>query len=195
MNQLKPFSESISTGGGSRYQSYAGKVTGANIKRPAAVEEAIKYLRNVLRGKESPAKVTAKRKIVAAWHKKVWSKDFLTRVKKVSIRDQEHKFINTVLRTKYPSTKILTKVEKIAKSAKTVETRAADILKVIKAENKSLFKAMTKAAAGNLLKKIVPLLGLGLVGVDLYKRVQALVSKEAGAEFGEYYHKDVGWYS
>ena len=193
---LKAFSEGISCG--NSYESYAGKVEkviAPKIKRPAAVEEAIKKLRNVLKGKVGPENVSQMKQIVKAWHRTVWSKKFLERVKKTSIRDQEHKFINTVLRTKYPSSKLLTKVEKIAASGVAKEKAAVDILKVVKAENKSLMKSLTKAAAKNLLPKIVGLLGLSLVGVELYKRIQGLISKEAGEEFGEFYHKDVGWYS
>ena len=192
---LKAFSEGISTG--SSYDSYAGKVEkviAPKIKRPATVEEAIKQLRNVLKGKVGPENVPKMKQIVKAWHQTVWSKKFLERVKKTSIRDQEQKFINTVLRTQYPTKKALTTVEKIAASGLAKEKAAVDILKVVKAENKSLMKSLTKAAAKNLLPKIVGLLGLGLVGVELYKRVQGLISKEAGAEFGEFYHKDVGWY-
>ena len=159
MTTLRAFSETINTG----QDSFAKpqKIVGARIKRPKEVEQAIEYLRGVLRGKTGPEKVAESRKILTAWHKKIWSKEFLTRVKKTAIRDQEHKFINTILRTKFPSTKLLTTVEKIAVSKVAKEKAAVDILKVVKAENKSLMKSLTKAAAKNLLPKIVGLLGLG----------------------------------
>ena len=79
---LKTFSEGISTG--SNYESFAGKVekvVGAKINRPAAVEEAIKQLRNVLKGKVGPENVSQMKQIVKAWHKTIWSKKFLERVK------------------------------------------------------------------------------------------------------------------
>ena len=194
---LKAFSEGISTG--SNYESFAGKVEKViapkGIQRPQSIKNAVIYLRKVLAGKEIPDQVTAARKAINDYMKKtIWTDEFLKKYGKVK-RAEEGKFFSKVFTTKYPTKKALTAVEKIATSGLAKEKAAVDILKVVKAENKSLMKSLTKAAAKNLLPKIVGLLGLGLVGVELYKRVQGLISKEAGKEFGEFYHKDVGWYS
>ena len=194
---LKAFSEGISTG--NDYQSYAGEVKKViapkGIQRPQSVKNAVIYLRKVFEGKEIPDQVTAARKEIKNYMKKtVWTDEFLKK-HGAAKRTQEGKFFSKVFTTKYPTKKILNAVEKIAASVKTKEEKAVGILKVIKAQSASLKKALTKAHTGALLKKIVPLLGLGLVGVELYKRVQGLISKEAGEEFGEFYHKDVGWYS
>ena len=193
---LKAFSEGISTG--SNYDSYAGEVKKVflpkGIKRPQSIDNAVIYLRKVLEGKEIPDQVTMARKEIKDYMQKtVWTDEFLAKYGPAK-RTQEGKFFSKVFTTRYPTKKALTAVEKITKSVKTKEKAAVDILKVVKAENKSLMKSLTKAAAKNLLPKIVGLLGLGLVGVELYKRVQGLISKEAGEEFGEFYHKDVGWY-
>ena len=192
---LKTFSEGISTG--SNYESFAGevkKVIAPKIKRPAAINNAVKYLRAVLKGEASPEHVKDIKKVIYDYRKKVWtSKEFLEKHGQ-KIRADEGKFFNKVYATKYPSVKLVTTVEKITKSGKTKEKIAAEILKTVKAGNKSLARYMTKAKVVQLLPGVIKLLGLGLIGVALYKRVMGEISKEVKDEFGEYYHPSVGWY-
>ena len=220
MDTLKTFSETIQ-GNITDYTDksyFASQLSSKSKKaikgplsvRPTNVEDAIQSLREVIQGKKGMSGVGRGKNLLQTWHKWVdreLDKNLPEKTRK--LYNAEKAYIQKILKTDFRLLPQAAVTNKIAKKVEDKMTKVVDqtasntkkaekLLNIMADESKIINKALTKTMIKKLTKKIIPLLGAGIVIADLVKRVGNFIGEETVSEFseknGEYYHKDVGWY-
>ena len=207
MDEIKPFSESISTGDNLSHipiTEYA-----VSMRDPIGIEAAFETLRKVYRGdKKLPPRsaVISSRKLLEQW-----KKDLLVS-KKGDVKT--YKRIDAALKVKHPG-EIMKPFLKTPVS-KITATQKAKAEKVVSEVAKQLGqKKLARTTITRIAGKIVPFIGIFLaawttINLAKNKNVQELYKKlltsepgcmaesETGQKKilpqGEFYHKDKGWY-
>ena len=167
-------------------------------QRPEVVEKAIEELRQVMRGEKTFA-VDRRKAILNEYYKTIQLQR--SKTKDIAIRrilEAEKDYLKRILKTDFTAVapvmkKTASTVKKVEKEAISDTTKAEKILNTVAAESKTLQRSLTKKTIQKLIPKIIPLLGAGLLVLDLANRVKELL-REKPEQFGEFYHRDVGWY-
>lgn len=153
-----------------------GPLAGGGLIRP---RDSIKILQTLRKGKmiipDFRSTVGRKDLIITKavfTHARKTAKWFLTGPNAPELSPGTYKNLKQLIKIKYPTGKM-------------TETAAKPLAKLVAVEYAK--KKGIKISAG-LIKKFIPWIGWGIVVGDLVRR--AMKKKD----FGEYYHKDVGWY-
>jgi len=195
MDEIKPFSEDISYGreefgAGARLVEQLEKKSLVKIPKtlvPATPIHAKDLLKIISRGGTE-----VQLPVRGGWISYPISQEYFNHAKSI---------LKNAIKTASPSDKAT--YEKFLK-VKYPEAKMANAIKIIASDavfttaKKEGIK-LTAKSVGKYLIKVAPWIAAGVVGKQLYDRIKDLITKDSKSEsnhipFGEFYHKDKGWY-